>query len=156
PNVLYAGDGGAGEDEGALWRCVNCGSSPIWELMDGREQVHTDYHAMAWSGSRFIVGNDGGVWSTADHGNSWQEHNATFSTSMFYSAALHPTNPNFILSGMRDFQLAVRRGAGWFSLPLTNGTTWGEAEVALSTGHPDTDWMGAFIWGAITRTTDGG
>src|SRR5205823_6056897 len=31
-----------------------------------------------------------------------------------------------------------------------------EADVALSTAHPDTDWMGASIWGAITRSTDGG
>jgi hypothetical protein len=47
-----------------------------------------------------IDGNDGGVWSTGDSGNTWLDLNATISTNMFFSGALHPTNPDFILGGL--------------------------------------------------------
>jgi hypothetical protein len=76
---------------------------------------------------------------------------------MFYGADLHPTDPDFMVAGFRDFQLAVRAGSAWQTLIIPNSPRgWGEAEAAVSSNRPDTDWMGSWIWGAISRTTDGG
>jgi photosystem II stability/assembly factor-like uncharacterized protein len=161
PNTLFAGGGSRG---GGVFRCTSCGSSPQWANVSNTSGVHPDHHAMAWAGNRLIDGNDGGVWSTVNRGSSWQNHNRTFSTIMFFGAALHPTDPDIILAGIRDHALALRPRAGvWWTLPQPASANvdasvgeWGEAEVAVSSRHPDTDWMAAWLWGAISRTLDGG
>jgi photosystem II stability/assembly factor-like uncharacterized protein len=161
PNTLFAGGGSRG---GGVFRCTSCGLSPEWVNVSRNSGVHPDHHAMAWVGNRLIDGNDGGVWSTVDRGGSWQNHNRTFSTIMFYGGSLHPTDPNVILAGIRDHSLGLRTQAGvWWTLPQPASANvdasvgeWGEAEVAISSRHPDTDWMAAWLYGAITRTLDGG
>jgi photosystem II stability/assembly factor-like uncharacterized protein len=153
PNRLFAG--GA-----RIWMCTNCGASPTWaNVQGGQGGLHADFHAMAWAGNRLIVGTDGGVWSSTTFGATWQSHNVGLPTLMFYSGALHPTNPNFILGGLRDFPPAVLRGGSesWFAFPeLPSPLHWGEAEVAVSSARPDTDWMIGDLWGGIYRTLDGG
>jgi photosystem II stability/assembly factor-like uncharacterized protein len=152
PNTLFAG----GAEDG-FWRCTSCDASPIWTNTTRTAGVHSDHHALAWAGNRLILGNDGGVWSTVDLGATWQNHNRTLKTTMFYGAALHPGNDPFILAGARDFQVSVFRGnIGWRILPHSAAGNWGEAEVAISFARPATDWMVAWIWGRIQRTTDGG
>ena len=151
-NTLLAGGG-----ERGLWRCADCGSAPRWtHLTPDASGIHPDHHALAWAGNRLIDGNDGGIWSSVDRGQSWQNHNRGLPTLMFFSAALHPTNPDFILSGLRDFQGVYRRGGAWLILPQIGSWEWGEAEVAVSRSRPDTDWMIAWLNGDIARTTDGG
>jgi photosystem II stability/assembly factor-like uncharacterized protein len=120
--------------------------------------LHADFHAMAWAGNRLIVGTDGGIWSSIDLGRTWQNHNRGLPTLMFYSAALHPTDPDFMVAGLRDFTPSVRTNTNSFATVGTPASVghWGEAEVAVSSRRPETDWMIADIWGGIYRTTDGG
>ena len=160
PSQLFAG----GAEQG-FWRCSNCGASPVWTNLTpagvtSNNCVHTDFHAAAWAGSRLIVGNDGGVWSTPDRGATWTHHNNGLQTNMFFSGALHPTNPDFIVGGIRDFPLTTRTGNGtlWTVVNYNWGGDWewGEAEVAVSSTRPDTDWMVAWLYGAVRRTTDAG
>jgi photosystem II stability/assembly factor-like uncharacterized protein len=61
-----------------------------------------------------------------------------------------------MLAGLRDFQGVYRRGNAWLEIQRPSSWEWGEAEVAVSSSRPDTDWMIAWLWGAIARTTDGG
>jgi photosystem II stability/assembly factor-like uncharacterized protein len=157
-NTLFAG--------GSLWlfRCTNCAASPTWTqtTLNGtpNPNVHPDYHALEWAGNRLIAGNDGGVWSTADLGATWLSHNRTLRTLMFVSAALHPTDPSFVVGGFRDFPLTVYRPSTGWRVTLVLGETivggGAEAEVAVSSSHPDTDWMVAGVNGRVQRTTDGG
>lgn len=152
PDLLFAGGG-----EYGMWRCASCGAVPVWTKLTASAPVHPDHHAIAWAGTRLIDGNDGGVWSTSDLGASWENHNSGLSTALFFSAALHPTNSEAILGGIRDFQATVRTaGLRWSILPQVASWEWGEAEVALATQKPDTHWMLAWLYGAIQRTTDGG
>ncbi len=153
PNMLFAGG------TQLLWRCAGCGSASAWtNTLTFTSNVHADQRAMAWAGTRLILGNDGGVWSTTDLGDHWQNHNGAISTAMFYSGALHPTDKNFIFGGLRDFTPAVRRGgsSAWAFQPQATNSEWGEADVAISSKHPDTDWMAGWIHGVIQRTTDAG
>lgn len=153
PNMLFAGG------KLVLWRCRNCGSAPQWTNLMPVTTIDGGYdqQTMTWDGSRLIVGNDGGVWSTIDLGATWQNHNQSLSTALFYSGALHPTDPNFMLGGIRDVPLPVRRSSSsWTSVQTPPGGEWGEAEVALSSRHPETDWMVASCCGGpIFRTLDG-
>lgn len=85
PNTLYAG--GAHEN---LWRCTNCGQSPGWV---NKTAPAGDHHALVWAGNRLVNGQDHGVFSTTNGGDTWQSHNATLAMVMFASGVLHPTNP---------------------------------------------------------------
>src|SRR5262249_6397083 len=79
-------------------------------------------------------------------------------TIMFFSASLHPTDPNFIVAGIRDYPVSRRTvGGTWnFLAQPGDGFEWGEAEVAVSSTRPFTDWMVGSLYGLIQRTTDGG
>ncbi len=153
PNTLIVG----GAERG-FWRCTNCSASPTWSNITANSNVHPDLHALAWAGSRLLVGTDGGVWSTTDSGASWHNHNAGLSTALFISAALHPTDSNFILGGVRDFTpLLPTANDQWSSLrQIVPNREWGEAEVAISSRNPAEHWMLAWVAGDIQRTTDGG
>jgi photosystem II stability/assembly factor-like uncharacterized protein len=155
PDTLYAF---GAEGGGGAYKCTSCGLTPTWTAVAPNYPLHPDHHVIAWSGNRLIDGNDGGLWSSTDGANTWQNHNATISTNMFLSGALHPSNPNFILGGIKDFSISIRNGAStWVILPEpSRGGEWGEAEVALSSSSPDTDWMAGEGFGVINRTTDGG
>jgi hypothetical protein len=147
PSTVFAG----GRD---LWRCRNCGPSPAWtNIGDG---LHPDHRILVWQGNRLIDGNDGGVMSTTDRGDSWQNHNATLSVAQLFSGALHPTNQNVILTGTKDNRCLVK-GAGLFWGSPFSGSQHGvcEGDVALSSIHPDTDIMVAADFGEISRATDG-
>jgi hypothetical protein len=156
PDTVIAG----GQD---LWRCRSCGLSPIWTNIGMR--VHPDHRAVLWHGNRLIDGNDGGVVSTTNAGDSWQEHHGTLTLAQFFSGALHPTNPNFILGGLKDTECVVWTGSstwrdGGPAFQHTDVTTslagTCEGEVALRSTRPETDWMTAANFGEISRTLDGG
>jgi photosystem II stability/assembly factor-like uncharacterized protein len=114
--------------------------------------VHVDSHVLEWAGNRLITGNDGGVFSTTNLGATWQDHNRTLTTNMFYMGALHPTDSKRAFGGARDFGfVSYRSGLEW------RGETGqgGEGDIAISSSRPDTDWMATKGNGAIFRTTDG-
>jgi photosystem II stability/assembly factor-like uncharacterized protein len=150
----------AGASEQGYWRCTNCGSSPSWTNVIANVPVHPDFHAAVWAGNRLIIGNDGGVYSSTDFGATWQSHNVGLSTLMFFAGALHPSDPTFILGGLRDFTPSFPKGGNaWqfvVDLPTAGEPSWGEAEVAISASRPATDWMVAGGGGNVARTTDGG
>jgi len=153
PDTLFAG----GVD---LWRCTNCGKSASWTDIDATV-AHSgfgDYHALVWSGSRLICGSDHTISSSTDRGQTWRVHSAGLSTMTFYSGAVHPSKPGVFLTGVRDLAgVALRsESAGWQQIIGQESIAVGEAEVAISSMRPDTDWMGAGIYGAISRTMDGG
>jgi photosystem II stability/assembly factor-like uncharacterized protein len=154
PTIIFAG----GKTD--VWRRVFVGTTPQWTSITSSftAGVHNDHRAIAWAGSRLIDGNDGGVWSSTDSGATWQNHNGSISTAMFYSGALHPTNSNFVLGGLRDFPVSTRQGSSvvWTQSNEPPGGEWGESDVALSFTHPDTDWAAGHIDGVIYRTVDAG
>src|SRR2546425_11037734 len=85
-NILYAGGV-------PLWKCTSCtAANGTWTEVSKTASnpangIHVDQHAMAWAGTRLIVGNDGGVWSTTDGGATWADHNTNL--------ALTQTPPSF-------------------------------------------------------------
>jgi hypothetical protein len=83
--------------------------------------LHADTHAIVYAPSNFSImyeGNDGGIWSSADGGNTWTSRNTTgFSATQFQSLALHPLDREYMIGGTQD-----------------NGTEF---------RHPDTSWTRA-------------
>ncbi len=64
--------------------------------------IHVDQHASAWAGSRLIMGNDGGVWSSSTDGTGpWTTHNATLGTVQYYEGSATPDGSR-LLGGSQD------------------------------------------------------
>ena len=111
PNICYAGGVfpyGSGyygliktTDGGNSWTDVTIGSNG---------QLHPDQHCLAFGPNNTLwVGNDGGVWNTTDGGQTWNNCNHTLGVTQFYTLAIHPTNPNFLLGGNQD------NGSVWYT-----------------------------------------
>src|SRR3569832_605044 len=120
--------------------------------MKKRKEMHGDQVSLAWAGSRLIVGNDGGLFSSADGWNSWQSHNTNISITQFYKGSLHPTDPNLLLVGSEDNGIDKWVGSNtWTDILLGDG-----ADVAISSWHFDTVWAVSSFNLEISRTKDGG
>jgi photosystem II stability/assembly factor-like uncharacterized protein len=138
-NVVYLGEVEFWKYNGTSWT-------------DVRANIHEDQQSMAWAGNRLIVGNDGGLWSSVDGGNSWSNHNANLSIIQFYQGSIHPTNPNFALGGTQDNATEI-----WKGPRLWNGILFGDGGYsAISASRPDTDWAVSAQTLDIYRTLDGG
>ena len=69
---------------------------------DRNNGIHVDQHASAWAGSRLIMGNDGGVWSTTTDGTGpWDTHNATLITVQYYEGSALP-DASKLIGGSQD------------------------------------------------------
>jgi photosystem II stability/assembly factor-like uncharacterized protein len=139
PAVLYFGGT-------RLWKYEHDG----WTDVTGN--THLDTHTLAWSGTRLISGNDGGVWSSADYGNTWISHNSKLSITQFYHGALHQTDPNFALGGSQDNGTEKWTGHdAWQNILGGDG-----GHNAVSSSDPDHNWAISGSLLRVFRTTDGG
>ena len=132
PDILYAGGV-------PLWRFDGTTWTEISRTGDPQHGIHVDQQTLAWAGSRLIVGNDGGVWSTSDDGATWTDHNTTLAITQFYKGALHPTNPNFAVGGSQDNCFEKWTGAGGWQAVSFPGFCDG-FDVAISSSQPDAHW----------------
>ena len=139
PDVVYLGGTRLWKFDGAQWT-------------DARRDIHVDQQRMAWAGTRLLVGNDGGVFSTTDGGKSWSSHNTNLSITQFYKGSLHPSNPDVILAGSEDNGNGLWTGSNtWRDVFVGDG-----ADNAISSRRPDTDWAASSFDLKIFRTKDGG
>ena len=129
PDILYAGGV-------PLWRFDGTTWTEISRTGDTQRGIHVDQQTLAWAGSRLIVGNDGGVWSSSDDGATWTDHNTNLAITQFYKGALHPTNPNVALGGSQDNCFEKWTGAdGW--QPVSYVSFCDGYDVAISLSQPD-------------------
>jgi len=139
PSVIYAAAVGMKRFNGTTWT-------------DVLGTVHVDFHAMAWAGTRLIVGSDGGVWSTINNGSSWTDHNTNLQLTQFYHGSISPANPNFAMGGSQDNGTARWDGTnGWRLILGGDG-----ADNAISASNPSIHWAASFQNLEIRRTRNGG
>jgi photosystem II stability/assembly factor-like uncharacterized protein len=126
-----------------LFRCNYGSGSCLWTDISRSEFVggiHADQHTMAWAGTRLIVGNDGGIFSTTDNGTTWTSHNDSLPIIEFYHGSLHPTNSTVMQGGAQDNGSSRR--------PTSGGWVWNYADLASDGGDnffannsPNTRWV---------------
>ncbi len=145
-NTIYAGGVALWKFDGASWTEVSQRST------NPPGAIHVDQQAFAWAGSRLIVGNDGGVWSTTDGGATWDNHNTNLSTVQFYDGAIHPTNPDFAIGGNQDNGMAKWAGRPeWTMFFGADG-----AAANFSSSQPDIHWAFSHQGLRVRRTRDAG
>lgn len=113
--------------------------------------IHPDQHAFAWAGSRLIVGNDGGVFSTTTGGATFNNHNSNLALTQFYYGSVHPGGGDLALAGTQDNGTPKWTGSsGWSIVYLGDG-----AETAISTANPNTHWAFSYVNLRMHRTLTG-
>jgi len=105
-----------------LRKTINSGTS----FTTPNVSLHADTHSIVYAPSDLTVmyeGNDGGVWRSADGGNTWTSRNtAGFGATQFQSLALHPSDRNFMIGGTQDNGTPMMRADGsWFRADFGDG-----------------------------------
>jgi photosystem II stability/assembly factor-like uncharacterized protein len=150
PNVLYAGGLNlwTSTDGAVTWK-----QDSDWSADPGGDQyVHADIHALAWNGTRMLIGNDGGVTVTNDGAASFTTMNTGIVTRQYYSIAVSPQNPNFIIGGAQDNGTNIRINATTTYAELIGGDGFA---VAVNPNDPLIIY-GSIYDSRIFKSTDGG
>jgi len=87
--------------------------------------VHADIHNIVYlpgSTTQFIVVNDGGIYYTADNGNTYTNKSTGYNTIQYYANAIHPTaGSNYMLGGSQDNGSHKFSAAGLGSVTTATG-----------------------------------
>jgi hypothetical protein len=120
PNVVYLGAvslwKGERQDDDS-WRWWNISSRQVGD------SIHPDQHAIAFGADESVyVGNDGGVFKSADGGTSWQALNKGLSITHFEYIAQHPEFDAWLLGGTQDNgTLRYEGGEAWYQVAVGDG-----------------------------------
>jgi Bacterial Ig domain/Secretion system C-terminal sorting domain/Bacterial pre-peptidase C-terminal domain len=130
---------------GATWACVAHWSG------SGAPYIHADNHDFTFVGSTLYVGNDGGVFSSANGGSTWSDKSSNLANAQLYGMGQSTTNANLMLSGHQDNGTNL----------TTNATTWsqnlgGDGMLCFIDRTNDAQMFGSIYNGALYRSTNTG
>ncbi len=99
PNIVYLGgvELWKSGDGGATWNVLS--------LAGGGRVIHEDQFSIAFKPGdpeTIFVGNDGGIYKSTDGGSTWANLNSALPITQMNTLALHPQNPQVMLSGTQD------------------------------------------------------
>lgn len=86
---------------------ANCGAS-----------VHADQHALEWSplNGRLYVGNDGGIYYSADGGTTWPQISSGLAIAQVYKIGQSAKNSNMTINGYQDNGAAFNNGTSFTTI----------------------------------------
>ena len=130
---------------GATWTCIAHWSG------SGAPYIHADNHDLTFIGSTLWVGNDGGVFCSANGGSTWSDKSSNLSNAQLYGMGQSATNATKLLSGHQDNGTNL----------TTNGTTWsqnlgGDGMQCFVDQSNDNQMFASIYNGALYRSTNGG
>ena len=105
-NTWKSSDGGATWSISTHWSST-CGGSAT--------TVHADKHTLVYrhNTSELFEGNDGGIYSTYDGGNTWDHLSNTLEISQIYRISCAQTNNTDIITGLQDNGSKLLASNGW-------------------------------------------
>lgn len=114
--------------------------------------VHADQHWFEWNphNGRLYVGNDGGLYYTADGGTTWPQISSGLAISQVYKIGQSATNNDLVVNGYQDNGAAVLSGT---TFTTVNGGDAGECAVDYTNANFR---YNAGTSGSLRRTTTGG
>jgi photosystem II stability/assembly factor-like uncharacterized protein len=133
-------------------KTVNGGATWTSPTFTGSGGVHVDAHELRYdAGGLLYLCNDGGVWTSPDHGTNATNRNANLVTRQFYAMANDPANRNRIFGGQQDNGTIRRPDAGGTSWDFFSG---GDGfACAINAKNPSLAY-GTIQFGEVVRTSD--
>ena len=146
-NIIYVGGINVwrSNDAGISWTCIGhwTGAGPAWE-------VHADQHTMFFSPTdgKLYVGNDGGIYVTADNGLNWKELSDGLGISQVYKIGQSATWREKVINGYQDNGTMTYMG----SLQRPWMSTGGGDGMECAVDHTDSQYSySTLYYGDITR-----
>ncbi|HTC19777.1 MAG TPA: hypothetical protein VK859_02950, partial [bacterium] len=92
---------------------------------------HPDQHAFAFANAvTWFIGNDGGAWSTANSGGTFNNLNTNLGTIQFYSVSPDPSESGKFIGGSQDNGTALNHGDSGTTWTLLNGGDGGYTDAS--------------------------
>lgn len=176
PNILGYSELGD-DDAGQAWYDLAIAVSPnnanevfvggvnVWKSMDGGQNftvntmwytgspytyIHCDIHSLNFYGDTLYCGSDGGIFYTADHGNSWLDISTGLGIAQFYGMGSCESEPYIIAAGAQDIGSNVLKNGQWTHVFGADGF-----EAIVNNFDPQTIYV-SFQSGGILKSSDGG
>ncbi|KAF0202721.1 MAG: glycosyl [Bacteroidetes bacterium] len=105
-----------------IFKSTNGGSNWFitahWYGDCGVTSVHADLHILEYNplNNRLYAGNDGGVYWTANAGQSWTEISNGLVISQAYKIGQSATNKNYVINGYQDNGTSTYTGTSWVAV----------------------------------------
>jgi hypothetical protein len=137
-----------------VWKSTTSGASPTcighWSG-SGAPYVHADIHDLTFIGSTLYVGNDGGIFASANGGSTWSDKSGNLAIAQLYGIGISQTNANLIIAGHQDNGTTL----------TSNGTTWaevngGDGMLCFIDRANNSQMFSSIYNGALYRSTNGG
>jgi photosystem II stability/assembly factor-like uncharacterized protein len=147
PKIVYVGGINIfqSNDTGANFTCV-----AHWTGSSGIQPIHADQHIFEFSPmtQEMYAGNDGGLYTTPDQGQSWNDLSNGLGISQVYKIGQNPLNPKSVINGYQDNGTSI----------YSNGFTYviGGDGMECIIDYQDTTYSyGALYYGEIRRVKGG-
>jgi len=154
PNIVFAGGVDKRYATAGMIRTTNGGDTWI-DVSQGTlgGQLHPDHHWITQGPDGTLwAGNDGGVWTSTNLGDSWTNRNSNLAVTQNYTIALHPTNVNRMATGTQD-NGTIWRTADSFVWPQVQGGDGGY--LAYDFSAPDTRLYFTYVYLTVYRRAGG-
>ncbi len=176
PNILGYSDVGD-DDSGQGWYDLAIAVSPnnanevyvgginVWKSMDGGlsfdintmwytdspyTYIHCDIHSLNFYGDTLYCGSDGGIFYTADHGQSWADISMGLGIAQFYCMGSCESAPYIIAAGAQDIGSNVLKNGQWTHVFGADGME------AIVNNFDTQNIFVSYQGGGILRSYDGG
>lgn len=105
------------EDSGLTWTVQN---NWVWDN-ETYPYVHADNHTLDFYNGKLYAGCDGGIFMSADDGDTFSDLSSGLNIGQFYRIGTHPTDENIIVGGLQDNGAYLRKNNNWYQIYGADG-----------------------------------
>ena len=138
------------------WKSSNSGVSwslnTHWYGGGGANYMHADEHMLEYNPLNNYVysANDGGLYVSTNHGNSWTDISDGLEITQFYSLGVSQTVQGKVITGSQDNGTFLRNNNNW------NAVIGGDGMECIIDHSNANTMYGALYYGDIRKSTNGG
>ncbi len=138
-----------------IWKSTSEASSWTmvghWNGAYDKPFIHADQHCFEWlDDNTLYVGNDGGIYFTANGGKSWNFSSDGMSITQYYRFGVSQTNPYLIYAGCQDNGSNRLKDGKWEHIYSADGM-----EAAVDPINPDRVYV-AYQYGQLLKSVNAG